>query len=355
MPATVTCCVVFAVVCIVALGVLLAANASMIHENNTYHMPGFSPFDNEDERKKKKPEKSNPTQYDMSRRRVALLLCIKKDRPGAEKDLLVMRSLFKIHKFQVTEMIDLKQQEVIPKITEFRDGLNGSSEDLSCCWVVIMAHGRFGNIVAADGKSVKLEDIFKLFNNRQCPGLRQKPRAFTVQACRGVYKSSIRSQTDAADVKVEEDNVRMPSDSDTLFVYATPPGKVAYRNPHCGSPLFVEMEKVFMEHAATCHLYELFTKVNKSLDDVDLKDIQDDKSATVTVNAPIARSLPSKQTDDSVLRYRPKPQGLLNAKMPVVTSMARTNEPQEAKMVDRADGRLTLHIQSTLTKKWYLK
>lgn len=49
----------------------------------------------------------------------------------------------------------------------------------------IMAHGGLGHIEVNDEEIVDLEEIYKMFNNSQCPALREKPKLFVVQACRG--------------------------------------------------------------------------------------------------------------------------------------------------------------------------
>lgn len=49
----------------------------------------------------------------------------------------------------------------------------------------IMAHGGLGHIEVNDEEILDLEEIYKMFNNSQCPALREKPKLFVVQACRG--------------------------------------------------------------------------------------------------------------------------------------------------------------------------
>lgn len=48
-----------------------------------------------------------------------------------------------------------------------------------------MAHGLEGRLKGEDGKMVDLEDLFQVLNNKNCRGLRARPKVYIVQACRG--------------------------------------------------------------------------------------------------------------------------------------------------------------------------
>lgn len=76
-------------------------------------------------------------------------------------------------------------QELLGKITSFRDGLNEIKDDIGCCLVALMSHGEEGFIKMKDGEKVSLEGIFEMFNNKNCPALQEKPKIFIIQACRG--------------------------------------------------------------------------------------------------------------------------------------------------------------------------
>ena len=44
--------------------------------------------------------------------------------------------------------------------------------------MVILSHGRESAIITADGTVIATEEIYKRFNNTNCPGLRGKPKFF---------------------------------------------------------------------------------------------------------------------------------------------------------------------------------
>ena len=51
--------------------------------------------------------------------------------------------------------------------------------------LVVLSHGRDGQIITSDGRNIETEQIYAEFNNANCPNLRGKPKFFIVQACRG--------------------------------------------------------------------------------------------------------------------------------------------------------------------------
>ena len=58
-----------------------------------------------------------------------------------------------------------------------------------CLVVVLMGHGKTeqgqAKLMAYDGQLVDLGELVALFNNKNCPGLRGKPKLFFIQCCRG--------------------------------------------------------------------------------------------------------------------------------------------------------------------------
>uniref|UniRef100_A0A8C4VVN5 Caspase family p20 domain-containing protein n=1 Tax=Gopherus evgoodei TaxID=1825980 RepID=A0A8C4VVN5_9SAUR len=115
--------------------------------------------------------------YDMSKTRVAFMMCVTTGRRGAEKDIEVMNKWFDKYQFETPSGQSLE---------EFRDQINQSEDEISCCLITLMSHGRsHGLIQGKDGDKVDLDDIFALFNNIQCPKLQEKPKIFIIQACRG--------------------------------------------------------------------------------------------------------------------------------------------------------------------------
>lgn len=59
-------------------------------------------------------------------------------------------------------------------------------KDVDSTVVVIMSHGASGDkCYGSDGEHVDYADIIDMFNNCNCPNLKDKPKMFFIQACRG--------------------------------------------------------------------------------------------------------------------------------------------------------------------------
>ncbi|XP_029602359.1 caspase-14-like [Salmo trutta] len=194
----------------------------------------------------------------------AFLLC-DETREGSEHDVKIIERLFQTNGFENPTVSKAENKEkVMTEFTEFKDKLPG---DVDCLMVVIMCHGRLGHISLSNGEEIQLETIYQLFNNSQCPALREKPKLFVVQACRGVdKKDKTKPYVDGSAQYYPSTPKLLPTESDIMVVYAVCPEKLAIIHPDYGCPLFEEMEKVFEDFSNSHHMYELFTQVNGRLD-----------------------------------------------------------------------------------------
>nr|XP_006121821.1 caspase-14-like isoform X2 [Pelodiscus sinensis] len=211
--------------------------------------------------------------YDMSKNRMAFLMCVTTRRPGAEKDIKIMNTWFDQFQFETPsgQCIDPNGQEILPALEEFRDQINQSKDEVSCCLIVLMSHGRsHGLIQGKDGVTVDLDDVFALFNNIQCPKLQEKPKIFIIQACRGGKEDhgveEIEQVFEEADCTYNLIAIRrLPTASDYYVVYSTQKGYVSLRNRKKGSRMIEAMDEVFSEHGMKRHIGDLFTEINNNL------------------------------------------------------------------------------------------
>ncbi|XP_069779105.1 caspase-14-like [Narcine bancroftii] len=203
---------------------------------------------------------SQTDRYDMAGVRKACIVCVHKDREGSEEDLQNLKRLLHSLAFQVTEFIDPAGRNIVYLLKNYRDSIEAGT---CCSLVFIMAHGKVGEIKGADNQSVDLEDIFDLFNNKNCTNLQLKPKVFVVQACRGEKRdygverlSGFRSMPEPEKVSTV---------SDTFIVYPSLKGYVAYRGKCIGSYMIRFIVDVLEESGEDEHLYDLFVKVNRKM------------------------------------------------------------------------------------------
>ncbi|XP_041731078.2 caspase-14-like [Coregonus clupeaformis] len=123
--------------------------------------------------------------YNLKGQRRALMLCIKKDHIGADSNLKIMKQLFTDYGFLYEIEIDKTAKEMKKAVSDFRDAINRSTEDISCVFVVTTSHGTRDVITGVDNKSLSVKDIIQPFGDELCPKMKGKPKVFIINACRG--------------------------------------------------------------------------------------------------------------------------------------------------------------------------
>ncbi|XP_038617796.1 caspase-14-like [Tachyglossus aculeatus] len=238
-------------------------------------------------------DQDEPKRYDMSKCREAFLMGVKKGRSGATQDIEKLRKHLAAFRFSVQECIDPDGKEILQDLRAFRDKINGSPYEMSCCLVVLMSHGVDGFIKGKDEEEVNLEEIFKLFNNANCPNLREKPKIFIIQACRGDRRDGgVEAFDNVAEEMDDTSNVkRLPTTSDFFIVYSTQKGHVSVRNPLLGSRMIEAIDDVFSRYGNKWQLTDLFTKVNDELVHRDFYGFQCVVKVTLEMQSTLTRAV----------------------------------------------------------------
>ncbi|XP_061886856.1 caspase-7-like [Entelurus aequoreus] len=98
-----------------------------------------------------------------------------------------------------------------------------------CFLAVLSSHGEDGYVFGADGKPVSLSRLFAFFDNAD---MEQKVKVFLVQACRGgALDDGVVTDSGGVDEPAVDVYSHLSVPVNTLVMYATVPGYVAFMNP----------------------------------------------------------------------------------------------------------------------------
>ncbi|XP_007425963.1 caspase-2 [Python bivittatus] len=194
-------------------------------------------------------------------------------RSGGNVDRAALDVLFKCLGYQVLVRHDQTAQEMQEQLESFSK--HPAHRDLDSCIVSLLSHGIEGGVYGVDGKLLQLQEIFRLFDNANCPNLQNKPKMFFIQACRGDETDHGVDQIDGNDRasspgceesdanKKENPKLRLPTCSDMICGYACLKGTAAMRNTKRGSWYIEALTSVFAEDARNTHVADMLVKVNR--------------------------------------------------------------------------------------------
>jgi hypothetical protein len=199
-------------------------------------------------------------------------------REGTDIDADKVRHLFqKDLSFEVNRLDD---QTAVQMQNALQDLAKANHSKYDCVVVVILSHGEDGKIIGTDGKGVPVDDITGYFKSN--PTLKDKPKLFFIQACRGksrdagIVMDGIDDQDPASSEEklikqvLQEDEVdakieSVTTDADLLLSYATTPGFASWRDKRTGSWYIQALVEVIENYAAEEHLTQMLTMVNHKL------------------------------------------------------------------------------------------
>lgn len=129
---------------------------------------------------------------------------------------------------------------------------------------IILTHGSEEGVYGVDGGVVRIEqDILSQFGGDNCPSLRDKPKIFIIQACRG-------DMTDEGCLVRAEDSIctrasiysYIPKFSEYLVLYPSSPGFTATRHENQGTYYIQALVQIFKDFYRHEHLVEMLLRVN---------------------------------------------------------------------------------------------
>nr|XP_002122917.1 caspase-2-like [Ciona intestinalis] len=222
----------------------------------------------------------------------ALIVCIGRfnagvrlpDRQGTDADKKNLLAIFEQINYKTILVENCNKFEMERRVKQFAQ----MEEHRKCdsCAVAILSHGSKTDIYASDGRSIPIESLIKMFDNVNCPPLRNKPKIFFIQCCRGnnmdqgidatdgpptlnsetsdSYNSTTHNITTDVDI-ISTASKRLPTSSDMIIGYATLQGNAALRNTRHGSWYIQVLVKKIAQHAHEMDLLEILTLVNSAI------------------------------------------------------------------------------------------
>ncbi|XP_049630877.1 caspase-2 [Suncus etruscus] len=193
-------------------------------------------------------------------------------RSGGDVDHSTLITLFKLLGYTVHVLLDQTAQEMQEKLQNFARLPAHRLTD--SCIVALLSHGVEGGVYGVDGKLLQLHEVFRLFDNANCPSLQNKPKMFFIQACRGDETDRGVDQQDGKNQAVSPEceerdagkegmlKVRLPTRSDMICGYACLKGTAAMRNTKRGSWYVEALKQVFSERACDMHVADMLVQVN---------------------------------------------------------------------------------------------
>ncbi|XP_023614642.1 caspase-2 isoform X8 [Myotis lucifugus] len=193
-------------------------------------------------------------------------------RSGGDVDHSNLVTLFKLLGYNVHVLLDQTAQEMQEKLQNFAQ--LPAHQVTDSCIVALLSHGVEGGVYGVDGKVLQLQEVFRLFDNANCPSLQNKPKMFFIQACRGDETDRGVDQQDgkghSLSPECEEGDagrqellkMRLPTRSDMICGYACLRGTAAMRNTKRGSWYIEALTQIFSERACDMHVADMLVKVN---------------------------------------------------------------------------------------------
>ncbi|XP_046376829.2 caspase-3-like isoform X2 [Haliotis rufescens] len=198
--------------------------------------------------------------FDHKRRGVALIVCNDKfqgqaPRQGSEHDVKHFEKTFIKFGFSPQDIRIRYNMNAGDMLDWFLAVSMEDHSDADCLMVAISSHGdeyrytdpersnvtKREDVIHTTDKVIFTRDLVDIFRDKHCPSLKDKPKIFLLQACRGTkLDDGVEIQEedmDVVDAMTEPEYTISPPPcfKDFCIVYATPPGHYAFRRPSEGS------------------------------------------------------------------------------------------------------------------------
>uniref|UniRef100_G1QGB8 Caspase 5 n=2 Tax=Myotis lucifugus TaxID=59463 RepID=G1QGB8_MYOLU len=238
---------------------------------------------------KKRPEEIYPIKERKDRTRLALIICNREfdhlqPRQGAEHDITGMKELLVGLGYSVIVEENLTAKEMEKVLVAFAARPEHRTSDST--FLVFMSHGLLDKLCGKQHSKenpdvLPYDTIFRVFNNRNCPSLRDKPKVIIVQACRGENRGEfwvsdspvamIDSSSQSPENLKEYAIYKAHVEKDFIAFFSSTPHNVSWRDTSKGSFFIIQLIKCFQKYSWCCHLEEVFRKVQQSFEKPDVR------------------------------------------------------------------------------------
>lgn len=158
-------------------------------------------------------------------------------REGSHADIANLKNLCSQMGYEELVHCDLTKRQTIVALTRFRN--QERLKGVGCVLVAIMSHGiGTHTFYSSDMESISVNEVQNLFLDQQCPNLRNKPKIFLFNFCRGMNIPA----------PMETDAVREPP-RNMICLYSTTESFLSYRDKVRGCPFIIAICEVLANHA----------------------------------------------------------------------------------------------------------
>ena len=196
-------------------------------------------------------------------------------RHGSEEDVRQVKELFTALGFEVQRGQNLSRKQLLDELDSVLYQQDQSGYDCFVLW--LMSHGRSGEVFCSDGIPLPIQALHDMLSG--CVKLSGKPKLIFIQACRGdgedegvaACSDLSPNHVDSPSDSVKNPASREPTHADFLYAFSTVDEYVSYRNANLGSPYVCGLVEAFRERAASDHLLDILTVVNKKVSNMEVK------------------------------------------------------------------------------------
>jgi hypothetical protein len=137
--------------------------------------------------------------YDVKSKKIGICVLINNiefkkvglpNREGADIDAQLLKYVFQDLGFEVIDFLNVTKEKMFSELHKIRDQIENNSRENFAFSLIISSHGDIDTIYTTDKNDncVNVDDVINIFNDKNCPALKAKPKIFILSSCRGGEK-----------------------------------------------------------------------------------------------------------------------------------------------------------------------